>query len=114
MTNVWILSVEIAYPDWKRPYVETHIETFSSKQRALERLRHYQIGYILSWNLDTDIFANDDEMEKWQNELYSDSYMHQPPFKSNIWEAIYQDDLVDISENTMKEICVERKYIEQK
>lgn len=95
MTNVWILHVEITHPDYKRPYVESHIETFSSEQRARRRLRHYQVEYIRGWDLDKDLFEDDEKMDKWARDLYSDGYMDQPPFTGYVWEAKYEDELVD-------------------
>lgn len=93
---MYYLLIEIAHPDYKRPYSDTSLYFFENIGDAEEKLSKVKTEYIE----DQDLRQSNDELitiDKFDEMLesgklgeiiYNDSYMDQPPFYSVIAEVL--------------------------
>lgn len=95
---MYCLKVVISCPDYKRPYSKVIVEHFGTEDDAKTRLNEIKTEYIEDHYLTKDIFnfEHDEqlisipEFDKLVENgglldyIYSDSYMDQPPFESEI------------------------------
>ena len=95
---MYCLKVIISRPDYKRPYSKVIVEHFRTEDDAKTRLNEIKTDYIEDHALTKDIFGleKDEQLISIQDfdklvengglldYIYSDSYMDQPPFESEI------------------------------
>lgn len=91
---MYFLLVSVAYPDIKRPYVDTELFFFETKEECYTRLKLCKIDFICWTNNFDDQTLGVDSDEGLIDELFlktseydtyfSESYMANPPFNSVI------------------------------
>ena len=66
--KVWCLKVEIAHPDYKRPYANFHVFHFKTEMEAIQKEREMRIQFCLPYkdyeDSDLESDSSDDEDEK--------------------------------------------------
>ena len=90
---MYFLLVSVAYPDIKRPYVDTELLFFETKEECYTRLKLYKIDFIIQNDISQETLdVNSDEglidelflQTSEYDTYYSESYMSNPPFNSVI------------------------------